>query len=158
MAASLAPLIVPPGEGSAMSGLGDTYVRKLSADATGDRFSLGEYCLDPGSGPPLHRHMCEDEAFWVLEGEMSFWVEGTVHKVLAGGCAFAPRGCKHTFKNCSDRPARLLVLVSPGKNFEDFYAAFLRIINASLAPDATMAQVIALGERHGIEFFGPNPM
>jgi mannose-6-phosphate isomerase-like protein (cupin superfamily) len=59
----------------------------------------------PGGGPPLHTHATEDEFFLVLEGEISFWIDGTISRVGEGGTAFVPRGLPHCFKNRSNRSA-----------------------------------------------------
>jgi hypothetical protein len=67
----------------------------------------------PGGGPPRHTHEAEDE-FVVLEGEVTFDVDGCVSTVTAGGSAFVPRGVPHCFRNRSTSDVRLLVMFTPG--------------------------------------------
>ena len=60
-------------------------------------------------GPPLHRHDF-DEAFYVLEGELTFQVVDELVTAGPGELVFAPRGVAHTFANLSDaRPLHACV-------------------------------------------------
>jgi quercetin dioxygenase-like cupin family protein len=75
----------------------------------------------PGfAGPPLHRHDF-DEAFYVLEGELTFQLEEEVFTRGAGELAFAPRNVPHTYANHSDAPARALLVITPA-GFERYFA------------------------------------
>jgi mannose-6-phosphate isomerase-like protein (cupin superfamily) len=71
-------------------------------------------------GPFLHRHDF-DEAFYVLEGELTFQVEDVVITKRAGELAFAPRGVAHTLANLSDAPARYVLVCTPA-GFERYFA------------------------------------
>src|SRR4051812_19098320 len=62
----------------------------LGGDQTGDAWSLVEISGRRGDMPPLHVHRKEDEAFYVLEGELKVWVGDTEVVVPAGRAAFAP--------------------------------------------------------------------
>ena len=71
-------------------------------------------------GPFLHKHDF-DEAFYVLEGELTFQVEDAVVTKRAGELAFAPRGVAHTLANRSDAPARYVLVCTPA-GFERYFA------------------------------------
>jgi quercetin dioxygenase-like cupin family protein len=71
-------------------------------------------------GPPLHRHGF-DEAFYVLEGELTFQLRDEVFARRAGELAFAPRDVPHTYANHSDAPARALIVCTPA-GFERYFA------------------------------------
>jgi mannose-6-phosphate isomerase-like protein (cupin superfamily) len=71
-------------------------------------------------GPFLHKHEF-DEAFYVLEGELTFQVEDAVITKRAGELAFAPRGVAHTLANHSDAPARYVLVCTPA-GFERYFA------------------------------------
>ena len=71
-------------------------------------------------GPFLHKHDF-DEAFYVLEGELTFQVEDAVVAKRAGELAFAPRGVAHTLANHSDAPARYVLVCTPA-GFERYFA------------------------------------
>ena len=70
--------------------------------------------LMPGgaAGPPLHKHAF-DEAFYVLEGELTVLVDGRLGSVGAGELAFAPGGVPHTLANRGSEPVRFLIVCTP---------------------------------------------
>jgi quercetin dioxygenase-like cupin family protein len=72
------------------------------------------------AGPRLHKHGF-DEAFYVLEGELTFQLGDEVFKRSAGELAFAPREVPHTYANHSDAPARALLVITPA-GFERYFA------------------------------------
>jgi quercetin dioxygenase-like cupin family protein len=71
-------------------------------------------------GPPLHKHDF-DEAFYVVEGELTFQVEEQLVTKRAGELAFAPRNVAHTFANLSGEPARYVLVCTPA-SFERYFA------------------------------------
>jgi mannose-6-phosphate isomerase-like protein (cupin superfamily) len=64
------------------------------------------------AGPPLHHHAF-DEAFYVLEGELTFTVEDD--EVVAGPGTFVlvPPGVHHTFANRGDAVVRMVNIHAP---------------------------------------------
>jgi quercetin dioxygenase-like cupin family protein len=74
----------------------------------------------PGAGPPLHHHDF-DEAFYVLEGELTFRLRDEYVTAGPGELVFAPRGVPHTFANLSGAPARQLITCTPAV-FERYFA------------------------------------
>jgi quercetin dioxygenase-like cupin family protein len=72
------------------------------------------------AGPPLHHHDF-DEAFYVLEGEMTFQLGDELRTVGPGELIFAARGSHHTLANLSGAPARYLVVCTPA-GFENRFA------------------------------------
>ena len=70
-------------------------------------------------GPPLHHHDF-DEAFYVLEGELTFQLGEELFTRGTGELAFAPRGAHHTFANLSGAPARQLLVCTPA-GFERYF-------------------------------------
>jgi quercetin dioxygenase-like cupin family protein len=83
----------------------------LDGEQTGGRFALWEGELPRGAAPPLHSHP-QDETFYVLDGEMTVWVDDQPRLCRSGAAAFAPGGTPHTFRVESDT-ARMLVLSTP---------------------------------------------
>ena len=71
-------------------------------------------------GPHLHTHDF-DEAFYMLEGELTFQVEDQLITMGQGDLAFAPRGVPHTFTNRTDAPARYVLVCTPA-GFERYFA------------------------------------
>ena len=65
-------------------------------------------------------HSREDEAFFVLEGELQFHVEGRGFMATSGAWVTLARGSVHFFKNTGAEPARMLIVVTPA-GLEDFF-------------------------------------
>ena len=70
-------------------------------------------------GPPLHHHEF-DEAFYVLDGEITFQVHDELFTAGPGALAFAPGGVEHTLANLGEAPARYLLLCTPA-GFEAYF-------------------------------------
>jgi mannose-6-phosphate isomerase-like protein (cupin superfamily) len=93
----------------------------LRSEQSGGAISAIENTLPADwEGPPLHHHDF-DEAFYVLDGELTFQVGEARLTVGQGDLAFAPRGVEHTLANLSDAPARYLLLCTPA-GFERYFA------------------------------------
>lgn len=135
---------------------------RLSQDAAGGRMSIVEFAGPPGDMPPLHRHLTDDEAWYVLEGEMSFFVGAEeAIRVEAGGAAFGPKGVPHTYRVESAEQARWLAICTPG-DFERFVVAASRPAERAELPPMTAAPteaeivaVTALAAEHRIDLLGP---
>jgi quercetin dioxygenase-like cupin family protein len=85
----------------------------LHSDQSGGALSVIENVMPGGApGPPLHRHDF-DEAFYVLEGELTFQLDEALITAGPGEFAFAPRGVAHTLANQRGGPARYLLLCTP---------------------------------------------
>lgn len=113
-----------PEAGTTLNILGTTHIYKATAAETGGSFSLWELVVPPGSGPPPHTHHREDEAFYVLSGEVVFDLEGASgpQRVGAGGFVFGARDRRHGFRNAGDKPAHLLVLSAPSVGLDQMFA------------------------------------
>ena len=99
-----------------------TYPKVLvRSEQSSGRVGVIESLMPPGAGgPPLHKHDF-DEAFYVIDGELTFKLDGELVTVGAGELAFAPGGEPHTFTNRSDAPARFLIVCTPA-GFEREFA------------------------------------
>jgi mannose-6-phosphate isomerase-like protein (cupin superfamily) len=116
--------IVPPGAGHVLTARGSVMTFKAVAAQTGGDFSLMERTLPPGGRtPPAHRHTNCSEAFFVLDGVITFWLDGEQLSGGPGDFLLVPRGAAHTFGNRSPDLARLLVLHSPAADayFEELH-------------------------------------
>jgi quercetin dioxygenase-like cupin family protein len=93
----------------------------VRSEQSGGRVGIIESVMPPGApGPPLHKHDF-DEAFYVLDGELTFNLGGGLVTIHAGEMAFAPGGEPHTFANRSDGDARYLIVCTPA-GFEREFA------------------------------------
>lgn len=140
--------IVPSGEGLLLTARGNVMAFKAVADQTGGDFSLMERTVPPGaSTPPPHRHVNCSEAFFVLEGTITFWLDGTSRSGGAGDFLLVPRGAGHTFGNQGSQTARLLVLHAPAM---DGYFRELHELWSSERPPTREAER-ELMSRYGME-------
>jgi quercetin dioxygenase-like cupin family protein len=102
-------------------------------------------------GPPLHRHDF-DEGFYVLEGEITFEVNGERLTARPGEFAFAPRGSHHALANLSDAPARYLLVCTPA-GFERYFDLITAEQDGVHPPPAALKpypQGVAVGPPIGI--------
>ncbi|MFE1784324.1 quercetin 2,3-dioxygenase [Streptomyces sp. NPDC059506] len=113
-------LHVPAGGGPAVWLNGDVYSVKLDKEESDGRLTVLEASVPPGGGPPIHNHTREEEAFYVLEGELEMYVAGRTLTVRTGDFVFVPRNTMHGFRNKGLHPARQLLLFTPG-GFERFF-------------------------------------
>jgi quercetin dioxygenase-like cupin family protein len=132
-----------------------TLVR-ATAENTGGAFGLVEsWDMPPGFASPYHTHSREDEAFYVLEGEMAFVCGGTWIKGGPGSFVFGPRGIAHGFKVVGNTPARMLLLATPG-GFERFVIDLSEPAGTPAAPP-DMGKLMTVAQQYGIEVHGPLP-
>jgi quercetin dioxygenase-like cupin family protein len=155
---SSTPIALQQGEGEALWFLGGLVTIKAAGAATGGRFALIDQFAPRGHGSPLHVHEREDEWFYVMEGELAFWVGGKHIKAPAGSFVYGPRGIPHTFAVVSDE-ARFLVGVEPA-GFENFVRALAQPAASRVLPPPTgeppdPQKLAAVATEYGIQILGP---
>ncbi len=129
-----------------------TLVRATAATTNGAFGLIEHLMMPPGFASPYHTHQVEDEAFYVLEGQMAFVCGGKWTVAGPGAYVFGPRQIAHGFKVIGDVPARMLLLCTPG-GFEQFVIELSE--NAPAPPD--MAKLMATAAKYKIEIHGPLP-
>ena len=112
-AQAMQPVVVRNGEGEARWWFGSLAEVKATAADTGGQLTIVEVTEPPGHEAPLHVHYRDDEAFWVLEGDVTFEVGDTTIEASAGDYVFAPRDIPHRF-TVGDTGCRLLFILVPG--------------------------------------------
>ena len=129
---------------------------------TGGQFSLVEVVARQGTEPPPHTHAYEDEAYYLLEGEMTFHVGEQNIEAGPGDYVWLPRGVQHTPVPKTPE-IRTLVLITPAGLEEAFKQLSEPAQSPTLPPppqeppDAEqMQQVLAVFEAYGIEFALPS--
>ena len=153
------PIIRQAGEGERMwfAG-GGVFTWKATAAETDGAFFAIEDHMERGKVTPYHTHPDQDEAIYVIEGELLVNVEGEEHTVGSGGLFVAPRGVPHAFMVTSET-AHVFSFQVPGSG-EDFYRQngepAASDEDASRPPD--WARLRAVAERSpSIEILGPAP-
>jgi quercetin dioxygenase-like cupin family protein len=115
----------------------------LATEQTADAVGIVEITVPAGwDGPPLHHHDF-DESFYVLDGELTFQLGETLRTRNPGELVFAPRGAAHTLANLSERPARYLLVCTPGQ-----FTRYFEQLNGSSA-NATYPETIVVGPTIG---------
>ncbi|MBX7105503.1 MAG: cupin domain-containing protein [Gemmataceae bacterium] len=112
-------LLTRPTDERTIAVLGDVYRFLTLGEDTAGQYSLFEAVIQPGGGPPPHVHSREAEGFYILDGEMTFYLDGRRHTAGPGGYAHLPIGLPHYFRNETDSPVRMLISVFPA-GFEKF--------------------------------------
>jgi quercetin dioxygenase-like cupin family protein len=148
------PMVVPAGAGEARWWLGTLAEIKATAADTDNRFTLVEVTCPPGYEAPLHVHYWEDEAFWVLEGDLTFQIGDTTIQARAGDYAFGPRNIPHRY-SVGVHGCRLLFIVTPG-GFEDLVIAMSEPAHSRTLPpppeeEPDMGRLAAIVKAHGCE-------
>jgi mannose-6-phosphate isomerase-like protein (cupin superfamily) len=101
-------VVVRPGEGHHVGN-----VELLARTTDTPRFNFSVITKQPGDGPPLHVHPGEDDAFYILEGEVVMIVEDEEIVVGPGTFVLVPPGVAHTFANRTDTVARIVNVHAP---------------------------------------------
>lgn len=129
----------------------EMWFKAVGTDTQG-RLSIMERTLPPGGRmPPPHRHQANDEAYFVLDGEVEFRVGEDVVHGTNGTFILVTAGEVHTFGNTSEASARLLVLHAPAL---DQYFEELELLWAGASPPDHESE-LELMKRHGMEPSSP---
>ncbi|MFL5840113.1 MAG: quercetin 2,3-dioxygenase [Thermoleophilaceae bacterium] len=152
------PIALQPTEGDALWFMGCLATVKSTADKTAGGVAVIEHLAPRGAGSPLHVHHREDEWFYVIDGELTFWVGGTTIAAPAGAFVWGPRDVPHTFVVASDQ-ARFLLVTEPA-GFEGFMRALAEPAQSLAIPPAPegppdMEHVMSTAAEYGIEILGP---
>lgn len=145
-------------DGPAWSAVGDNYRILAGSEDTGGAFCLLESIVSAGGGPPLHLHEREDEAFFMLEGELTFVTDGQTVKAGPGSYVQLPKGRPHCFKNNTNQPARVLILCQPA-GFDQFMREFghpVPSLNSAPVPTtpADIEKLLKLVPKYGMRILG----
>ncbi len=152
MAARDVEVVVGPGEGKTFSGRGGGYtlVTKATEEETQGAYAFQEMTVAPGfPWVPPHIHHNEDEAMYVLAGEVTARVGEQTHVLGAGAFILMPREVPHSFANPGATEARVLVINSPGA-VEKYFEETAELAKAN-GGQLDMQQV-ELAKKYGIEF------
>lgn len=151
------PYIRTSGEGQAVWFLGTLMQFKATGEDNGETFSLIEQVLPPGFAPPLHVHHAEDEAFYILDGEIAVVCGEHRWHAGAGTFVYLPKEIPHGFLVEGSQPARLLQFTAPA-GLEHFHAEMGEPAQSLTIPPPTppdLAKMQALAAKYHFEIVGP---
>ncbi|CAI5511725.1 unnamed protein product [Closterium sp. Naga37s-1] len=106
--------LVGAGGGKVVNAMGMRVRIKAEAEQTGGSYSVIEYEVPAGEGSEEHIHTREHEAWFLLDGQMTWTIEKKTYQASQGSFMHMPLGRAHSFRNDSDQPARMLVVCMPG--------------------------------------------
>ena len=123
-----------PGEGKAVTLAGQPMVFLVTGEDT-RHTSMFDWTLPAGFSTGLHVHRVQEETFYVLEGECQWQVGEQLVRAEPGTYLFLPPGVPHNISNVSDKPARVLMTVSP-PGHEHYFEELVKLVAHSSPPDA----------------------
>jgi quercetin dioxygenase-like cupin family protein len=148
------PVVQSPEVRRRVGVVGDVYSFFVTGEETNGKYSMWEAVVPPGGGPPPHIHSREEEAFYILEGEITFQVGE--ERFVAGPGTFAnmPVGSLHSFRNESQTTARMIISVAPAGLEKMFFEVGVPLEAGQTASPPTHEEIerlIAAAPRYGIE-------
>ncbi|HXG41315.1 MAG TPA: cupin domain-containing protein [Dehalococcoidia bacterium] len=133
-------------------------VIKAGGTETQGRFAVIDQRMPPDYATPLHVHRTDDEAFYVLEGQLRVHYGQRQLTAGPGTWVFAPKGLPHALQT-GPEGARVLTFSSPAG-----FADFVRSVGEAarehrLPPPAPVdpQRLTAIAQQHGIDILGPPP-
>lgn len=98
---------------------------RIDVEEEGPRIESGTVTVDPRSdGPPLHRHVDQDERWVVVGGALSARIDTRRCVLQAGETLVIPRGTPHTYWNAHDAPCVFQYELTPGHRFTAMMRTF----------------------------------
>lgn len=141
-------ILIQSDQGHDLHAFGEVMSVKLGGAETGGKLAVLTATTPPGVGPPPHVHRDDDELFLVIEGSITYLVNGEWTPVRPGGAVYLPRGLLHTYRNDGDAPSRHWVITTPS-GFEEFFAEAAEEFGSAGPPD--MGRIIEISQNYGIE-------
>ena len=140
--------VVNAGEGKVLSARGSTMFFKATRASTDGAFSFMERTLPPGGRkPPPHVHTDCEEAFYVLDGEIEFFLGNETVVGRLGAFVLVPGGVSHTFGNAAAFPAKVLIIHAPA--MDEYFEELQALWSAQTPP--SREEELALMQRHGMK-------
>ena len=128
---------------------------KVLSGQTGGAYALFGVTTPPGSGPLPHVQHREDEAFYVLEGDYEFLVEGRTLRIPTGSLLYVPKGNLHAHKKVGEGTGRMLVSQTPGGLHECFFEELGEPAADTSAPvpgePPNVQRIVTIAAGYGIE-------
>ena len=132
-------------------GAGDEYRYLATGDDTDDAYFLVEATVPPGGGPPFHIQTREEEAFYILEGELTFYGDDGEVSASRGTYLNIPKGAKHRFRNNGDETAKMLFFFVPS-DIEVLFDALAEMDEPKGDVNSVIEALNELGKAYGVEY------
>jgi mannose-6-phosphate isomerase-like protein (cupin superfamily) len=153
-------LHIAEGEGKRLWVADQLMTFKVSSEDTGGMYAFTDSVVPPQGEAPLHVHHREDEAFWVLEGELEILVGEDTFRASAGSFVHLPKGVRHAYKNVGTGPARFLTLRVPAgleKFFEEVGKPGTDLTSPPPFEEEDIEKLLTLAPKYGVDILSPEP-
>jgi mannose-6-phosphate isomerase-like protein (cupin superfamily) len=154
------PYVLGPADGQAWWFLGNLVTVKATGAETRGGLTVVEFLNPPGFAPPLHRHLTEDEMFYLLSGTARIHCGGEELTAGPGDFVLLPVGLPHTFIVGPDESLHVLQITTPS-GFDQFVADVSQPARERRLPDPAPfdpADIAHASARHRVEILGPPPV
>jgi mannose-6-phosphate isomerase-like protein (cupin superfamily) len=133
--------------------VGDIVTFKALGQNTQGQYALIEIACNPKVVPPPYIRSREDEAYYMLEGEVEFYLDSETILATPGTFVHSPQRQKYSFKNTGTTIARMLYGITPA-GLEMFFAEVGRPVTDSLNPPVpdrvAIDKLVATAPKYGI--------
>jgi quercetin dioxygenase-like cupin family protein len=119
---------------------GEQLCIRVHGTQVNGRYAIMENIAAPGTATPMHFH-AEDEIFHILEGTVTFSIDGDVFNASVGSIVVIPAGAHHAWRNRSNAPIRMSTFFSPG-GVEELYP---KLVGLSLEELSTVVEPFGSG-------------
>lgn len=129
--------------------------------ATDETLTVTEIRALPGYENNLHTHP-PSELFYVLDGEMTLYVDRQPHHLTPGATGFVPANRPHGFRAVGSEPLHVLAVFAPA-GMADFFREVGTPVDSRTLPEydgpteADLERMAEASPRHGIQRLGPLP-
>ncbi len=150
------PLFQRGDEGRKLWAMGVQVTLRAMGEATGGSYAMFEDLVLPGVSNPAHTHTREVETWYMLDGELDWFIGDRSLKAKTGDFLHTPRGVPHRFGNSSDRPARMLLTYAPA-GFEHWFLEVGTPAGAGAPPPPhpgpeQIKRAVEAASRYGVQF------
>ena len=146
--------VVAPQGGTNYDWSADHTFVKVSAEDTGGAYTLMEDNLKANFALGLHLHRQHAETFYILEGEIDFYIDGDWMTATPGTCIHVPPGVEHACTMAKGCEAGRMLMIYQPSGFDQYLAELGTFTDADFADAAKMK---ALDEKYDIINLGPVP-
>ena len=156
-------VIQPTDQAKVIFGAGDEYRYLATGGTTDGAYFLVEAIVPPGGGPPAHVQTREEEAFFILEGHLTFYGDSGEIEAGPGTYLNIPKGAKHRFRNNTEATAKMLFFFAPA-GIEGLFDEFSMLgepdetadvdsdDGSDDQPDAMLDTLNTIGRKYGVEY------
>jgi len=144
-------------DGEAFDFLSTLCLVKAAGGSTGSALGVVEMRLPAGFSPPPHIHHHEDEAFYLISGQIEAQLGDQRVHAEEGAFLWLPRDVQHGFVVSADGPCTMLTITTPA-GFDGFVAEVGTPTTSLEMPaprEPDIPRLIEISTRYGIEYPPP---